>query len=608
MTLPAQLAPWRAWLEGMTPDLAAPLGHLLLQLAPLLERMNDPGAGAESMAAGAGSIARRGPYERLLLSEHAVADAAPDEFLRRAAAGELLFSAPEPDLPRGARVCVALFDSGPEQLGEPRLAQMALFILLARRAGLAGAGFRWGILQDPCALRDGPDGLQAWLAARSLTRAQETHVNEWNVAIGALGERVELWQIGASDGEALARLDARVSIAPVLSGGVEVTLSALRRQRTLLLAMPDTPAGARLLHHPFKRAALPHARQRGVDRLSLTRAPQFGLHGDWIAAAMEQQGAALHHAPSEPARSSAGRRLQPRRVHVKPGTIRLGTVLSERTLAWVDYRDGALAFTAFPDKAFGPLRTVALPPAAQFLVPDEEEAGLPTFFLSDHAPACAGARVFMLDRAGQLGCWKVTGQDAGASVRFDQVADQVVGAAQLPDTLVYARNVGNFTTMYALDQDDKFPTRVADLPFPARRVLFGAPQDRARRDWVAALEGDAQDWVLAGIGASPQAPFALAVAAGATVVGVARSTPLADGKPALLVLDAQRRTLALHSADGAVAVLESAVPIAQVALDTNSERLCWVDDHHELHVRLLYGGPALLHVGADGAGGASDAG
>ncbi len=32
---------------------------------------------------------------------------------------------------------VALFDAGPAQLGEPRLAHLALFILLARRAELA---------------------------------------------------------------------------------------------------------------------------------------------------------------------------------------------------------------------------------------------------------------------------------------------------------------------------------------------------------------------------------------------------------------------------------------------------------------------------------------
>ncbi|WP_447413065.1 hypothetical protein, partial [Clostridium perfringens] len=63
-----------------------------------------------------------------------------------------------------------MFDAGLAQLGEPRLAQMALFILLARRAEQADAQFSWGILQQPGILHDdtGLGGIRKLLKSRSL--------------------------------------------------------------------------------------------------------------------------------------------------------------------------------------------------------------------------------------------------------------------------------------------------------------------------------------------------------------------------------------------------------------------------------------------------------
>src|SRR5687768_17876785 len=41
------------------------------------------------------------------------------------------------------------FDAGPNQLGSPRIAQIAALIVLSRRAEAAGVRFAWGILQEP---------------------------------------------------------------------------------------------------------------------------------------------------------------------------------------------------------------------------------------------------------------------------------------------------------------------------------------------------------------------------------------------------------------------------------------------------------------------------
>src|SRR5690349_8014918 len=94
--LPPLLQPWAGWLALFPDDLAATLGQLLLRLQPLVGPLRRHAARVAVEPAGVGDIVRRGSYERLLLSEWAMADGAPDEFLRRAANNELLFTGPEP--------------------------------------------------------------------------------------------------------------------------------------------------------------------------------------------------------------------------------------------------------------------------------------------------------------------------------------------------------------------------------------------------------------------------------------------------------------------------------------------------------------------------------
>src|SRR5205814_2319608 len=62
---------------------------------------------------GLDGLARRGSYERLLLSEWLLLDEAPDEFLRRAAASEHAFLHLQRRQPGRTRRSIALLDAGP---------------------------------------------------------------------------------------------------------------------------------------------------------------------------------------------------------------------------------------------------------------------------------------------------------------------------------------------------------------------------------------------------------------------------------------------------------------------------------------------------------------
>ncbi|MGZ3458625.1 MAG: hypothetical protein ACXU86_08980, partial [Archangium sp.] len=148
MRLPEALRPWAAHLSLLPEDLALSLGAHVARLAAALGplRARDEREGGEPQ--GYDGLTRRGSPERLLMSEWLMALEAPDEFVRRAAFGEQAYLRPAFRQPRGGHRTVALLDAGPDQLGAPRIAHLALLVVLARRAEAVGASFSWAVLQS----------------------------------------------------------------------------------------------------------------------------------------------------------------------------------------------------------------------------------------------------------------------------------------------------------------------------------------------------------------------------------------------------------------------------------------------------------------------------
>lgn len=593
MKLPAQLAPWRAALALLPERLAVPLGQMLLRLQPLVGRMAGVAACPDTIPTGAGSIARRGQYQHLLLSEWAMLDDVPDEFIRRAATGELLFSAPEPQVQRRARVCVALFDAGPEQLGEPRLAQLALFILLARRAQEGGAEFKWGVLQAPGELHanSGRAALRALLAARTIERARAPQLVSWNKALAALEAGAEVWQVGAPDAVALEHASAHAAIGQsLLDAGLEVAVTQGRLTRRLQLELPAPQVGAALLRTRFKPPppSKPRSAAGAGDTVSLLHAPRFAVSGSWIVAARLHGGSVLHAVPN----SLSGQAGKARRYQPTPEVTELGVVLFGKVLARVVSSDTHLTFMRFPARAFGMPRNVPRPPHEQFRAPPGLSRWLPTFFLNDNSPTGVGARVFMIDVAHRLVCWSACTQTPMPEVRFEPLADKVVGAIQIANKLLYARSDGTRTTMYALRAKAAEPETIGDVEFAAMQVRFGSTLN----GWLYAVQLSAGEWRL--IDRDGTRRTRLLIPHGAKVIGVTRGVHQTGHWPGLLVLPAGRLTLELHSRTEKRVIVRSDVPIAQVTLDPATNRLCWLSGTHEVSVIDLHGGgQPLLRVG-----------
>ncbi|HET8724192.1 MAG TPA: hypothetical protein VFM53_08280 [Anaeromyxobacteraceae bacterium] len=324
--LPPALAPWAAPLVSLAADLRPVVGEWARRIASAL----GPPAGLHVDAGepdGVAGLTRRAPYERLLLSEWLLATELPDEFLRRASAGEHLFlQRSRRERSSGQRV-VALLDAGPEQLGSPRLAQLALLVVLSTRASAAGARLEWAVVQGTPGVKFtgfSRDQVTLFLGSRSTDLVDGARAAAWlEHAAGGEGTAPECWLVGGGQLLAHARPgDSTVLIEEdVAPGERRLRLVVAKRRserRELLLELPGDAQGTRLLRDPFAQATAAPARLpgRAIPEAGVTFHPRSRR-----LLARAEEGALI----DLPVPGSAGARsVPPRKVKAPSGLIAAG--------------------------------------------------------------------------------------------------------------------------------------------------------------------------------------------------------------------------------------------------------------------------------------------
>jgi hypothetical protein len=216
---------WAPWLEALPPDTAPALVPLLDQLAARLDPLG-------AAAAGSGSL--------------------------------------------------ALFDAGPGQLGGPRVAQLAILLVLARRAATAGARFAWGTLQEteaPVSPGAGADACRGLIEARTPHEATNAQIASWRLRLEERPEWDEVWVIGSP----------RLGAPPDLPGAthlqlwdtldldarqVGVSLVRGERREETRLDLPDDAVCVRLIR-------LGGALRRTEERDLLPPSGAGGRGGEW---------------------------------------------------------------------------------------------------------------------------------------------------------------------------------------------------------------------------------------------------------------------------------------------------------------------------------------
>jgi hypothetical protein len=261
MKLPSALAPWSTELAIFPEDVAIALGALARRLAVATGNWGTY-AGVSAEPDGYDGVSQRGPIERLLLSEWAVADEYPDEFFRRSVAGEHAFLRTAFQSSTRSKCSTLLLDCGPEQLGRARIVQLALLVVLSRRAAQAHAHFRWQLVpsSDPSFIEDfRTSSVHKFLGGRSAVRPSRAALSE---AIELLAKEgcEDIWVAGGRSLSHLSwpaqvsRVDIRENLDPE-SRSVDVSVRAAGgTERRVRLELPDDALCARLLRDPFSTA------------------------------------------------------------------------------------------------------------------------------------------------------------------------------------------------------------------------------------------------------------------------------------------------------------------------------------------------------------------
>ena len=277
ISLPASLGPWSKQLSAFPNELSMAIGPIVQRVAAAIDPLHLEDVPGDDDPDGFDGLVNRGSYDRLIASDWLLADEIPEEFERRATMREHLFlKTAKRDRAHGLG-SIVLFDSGPDQLGSPRLAHLAILIVLIRRAERALANFAWGILQNPSLPflhGSGESETMELLRARTSTNVSASVLNDWIKRSMETSRPEEIWLVGGSRLHQISphHVVSRVKVEDVPEPGVrQVSVEIQRpkgRSRRVLLDLPDDGVCARLVRDPYQIAVTARRRISTLVRLS----------------------------------------------------------------------------------------------------------------------------------------------------------------------------------------------------------------------------------------------------------------------------------------------------------------------------------------------------
>jgi hypothetical protein len=600
--LPAALAPWAPML-GLFPDeVAGELGRWIPRIALAIGPMRTSRPDGSGDPDGFAGLARRGSYERLLLTEWLLADEAPDEFARRAAMGEHAFFQIARRSPARAASSVGIFDTGPDQIGAPRIAGLAALIVLAERASRAGARFAWGILHDPGgALAEvvTREGVLRLLAARSAVPACEDDIAAWAERATKSGWE-DAWLVGprAPAGAAPWR-HATLEVRDVLEPDrraltlVARSPSPAAPPREIDLDLPPQAACVRLLRDPFAGAASAAAHGRTQKSAHVPASNLvFAPNGVKVFARSTEGDILSYPVPGSP-HDVVGR---PRRHSRPTGGVVAGAGWVARGLVTLSITNGALVFEKNSHRGPDLLnRIVPLPRGLPLAVPGPADPLSPVLCL------CPEARtlVFFLDARRALFLLK-----ADPEPRVTCIATEVAAITWFREQVAYVGRVEGGPPTRHRSGDTLPPMTVPELAdawalaivsgqssTSSMEVLpgdgsfeacFGYAEGGTPARSLVAVQQRGDRWSFAGDPGA--APVEIIAPEGTRVVGAWRSGAT---EPELVVLEADGRTLSLVGRRTSRSLPRAGAPIVDVAMSTARPHLAYVTTAGEVVIQSL---------------------
>ena len=411
------------------PGVAGALGPWIPRIALAIGPMRTSRPDGSGDPDGFAGLARRGSYERLLLTEWLLADEAPEEFARRAAMGEHAFFQLARRSPAKAANSVVIVDAGPDPIGAPPIAGLAALIVLAERAERAGARFAWGVLHDPggaLAQAVTREGVRRMLAARTGVPACAEDVAAWADRARKSGWE-DAWIVGPG---ALpgpwphATLEVRDVLDPSRRALSLVARSPGAPPREIDLDLPPQDACVRLLRDPFAAPAPPTTRVQQSDRAPIGNL-LFSANGAKLLARSTDGDIVYYPVPASP-QDLVGR---PKRYRRRKAQVFAGAGWIARGLVTLSITESALVFKKTTPRGPDLLdSTVPRPKGLPIAAPGPADPLSPVFCL------CPEARtlVFFLDARRALFLVK-----ADPEPRVTCIATEVTAIASFAEQVAY---------------------------------------------------------------------------------------------------------------------------------------------------------------------------
>jgi hypothetical protein len=605
MNYPRSLAPWAEYLNIFPRELSLALGAMVQRIASAIGSMRSRSLLGAGDIDGFDGISRRGSYEKLVASEWLLADEMPDEFARRAVMGEHLFLELARREPSASRVSLAIFDAGPNQLGAPRIAHLAALIALTRRAEAAGAQFGWGIAQQankPIFPGASTIEVMRLLDARDTREASEEDIAAWRAKVADWKELDDFWVIG---GSRIAQFESirdlsRVSVTDIFepnANRLALTVhGASSAPKNLLLDLPDERACARLLRDPFEEAtAAPQfVKHTTVPASNLV----FASNGATLFVRAANGGVISYPVPNSPrARIGRPKLYRPRDGKTVAAVGRLG-----RANAVITAQDDLVHFEYVSKRSSqiteGNYKSIYEKIA--FTPPDVSGSLQPCFRLL--LEPYAKSEVLAVDAHGLL-------FQLRQSKPSDKLEPGVIGSAWLVASEVLAIAPVYSRIVYVGCDNSKSKWRIVsmsndvfqiDLPFEEipTKAFFGYGGALTHQTFgFLALEKNEWTWVIISAGGETYHPRP----EGTRVVGVTYIKPQDNtqrNEPALLLLEADKRTLTLRGITRSLRVHTAPAPIEHLTTSTNAPYVAYSTIEGEVVVYSLHYENKLCHFAA----------